>query len=104
MKMDLNYLQKGNSSNFADANTDTSDTLAITGINLTPTETSVEAEINANNAIKYYYSLDNDKWYETADNMYTIYHLIPFTDYTMYIKAEDVNGEVVFSSKAFKQY
>ena len=100
--MDLNYLQKGNSSNFADANTDTSDTLAITGINLTPTETSVEAEINANNAIKYYYSLDNDKWYETADNMYTIYHLIPFTDYTMYIKAEDVNGEVVFSSKAFK--
>ena len=100
--MDLNYLQKGNSSNFADANTDTSDTLAITGINLTPTETSVEAEINANTAIKYYYSLDNDKWYEIADNMYTIYHLIPFTDYTMYIKAEDVNGEVVFSSKAFK--
>ena len=100
--MNLNYLQSGNSSNFADANTDTSDTLAITGINLTPTETSVEAEINANNAIKYYYSLDNDKWYEIADNMYTIYHLIPFTDYTMYIKAEDVNGEVVFSSKAFK--
>ena len=100
--MDLNYLQKGNSSNFAGADTDVSDTLAITGINLTPTETSVEAEINANNAIKYYYSLDNDKWYETADNMYTIYHLIPFTDYTMYIKAEDVNGEVVFSSKPFK--
>ena len=69
---------------------------------MSPTETSVEAEINANNAIKYYYSLDNDKWYEIADNMYTIYHLIPFTDYTMYIKAEDVNGEVVFSSKAFK--
>ena len=100
--MNLNYLQSGNSSNFAGADTDVSDTLAITGINLTPTETSVEAEINANNAIKYYYSLDNDKWYETADNMYTIYHLIPFTDYTMYIKAEDVNGEVVFSSKPFK--
>ena len=100
--MNLNYLQKGNSSNFSDANSDASDTLAITGINLTPTETSVEAEISANKAIKYYYSLDNDKWYETADDMYTIYHLIPYTDYTMYIKAEDVNGEVVFSSKSFK--
>ena len=99
--MDLNYLQKGNSSNFSDANTDTSDTLAITGIDLTPDETSVKAEISANNAIKYYYSLDNDKWYETMDNFYTIYHLTPNTDYTMYIKAEDVNGEVVFSSKPF---
>ena len=99
--MDLNYLQKGNSSNFANADSDTSDVLAITGIDLTPTETSVKAEISANNAIKYYYSLDNDKWYETMDNFYTIYHLTPNTDYTMYIKAEDVNGEVVFSSKPF---
>ena len=99
--MDLNYLQKGNSSNFSDAVTDVEDTLAITGIDLTPTETSVKAEISANNAIKYYYSLDNDKWYETMDNFYTIYHLTPNTDYTMYIKAEDVNGEVVFSSKPF---
>ena len=100
--MNLNYLQKGNSSNFADANTDTTDTLAITGIDLTPTETSVKADISATNAIKYYYSLDNDKWYETSDKTYTIYHLTPNTDYTMYIKAEDVNGEVVFSSKPFK--
>ena len=99
--MDLNYLQKGNSSNFSGANTDIEDTLAITGIDLTPGETSVKAEISANNAIKYYYSLDNDKWYETMDNFYTIYHLTPNTDYTMYIKAEDVNGEVVFSSKPF---
>ena len=100
--MDLNYLQKGNSSNFSDADSDASDVLAITGIDLTPTETSVEAEVSANNAIKYYYSLDNDKWYETMENVYTIYHLTPNTDYTMYIKAEDVNGEVVFSSKPFK--
>lgn len=99
--MNLNYLQKGNSSNFAGADSDTSDTLAITGIDLTPDETSVKTEVSANNAIKYYYSLDNDKWYETMDNIYTIYHLIPYTDYTMYIKAEDVNGEVVFSSKPF---
>ena len=100
--MNLNYLQKGNSSNFSDADSDASDVLAITGIDLTPTETSVEAEVSANNAIKYYYSLDNDKWYETMENVYTIYHLTPNTDYTMYIKAEDVNGEVVFSSKPFK--
>ena len=100
--MNLNYLQKGNSSNFSDANTDIEDTLAITSIDLTPTETSVEAKINASNAIKYYYSLDNDKWYESVDNMYTIYHLTPYTDYTMYIKAEDINGNVVFSSKPFK--
>ncbi len=100
--MNLNYLQKGNSSNFSDADSDASDVLAITGIDLTPTETSVKAEISANNAIKYYYSLDNDKWYETMENVYTIYHLTPNTDYTMYIKAEDVNGEVVFSSKPFK--
>ena len=99
--MDLNYLQKGNSSNFSGANTDIEDTLAITGIDLTPGETSVKAEISASNAIKYYYSLDNDKWYETMDNFYTIYHLTPNTDYTMYIKAEDANGEVVFSSKSF---
>ena len=99
--MNLNYLQKGNSSNFADADSDISDALAINGIDLTIAETSVKAEISANNAIKYYYSLDNDKWYETVDNMYTIYHLIPNTEYTMYIKAEDVNGEVVFSSKPF---
>ena len=100
--MNLNYLQKGNSSNFSDANTDIEDTLAITSIDITPTETSVEAKINASNAIKYYYSLDNDKWYESVDNMYTIYHLTPYTDYTMYIKAENINGEVVFSSKPFK--
>ena len=100
--MNLNYLQKGNSSNFSDADSDASDVLAITGIDLTLTETSVEAEVSANNAIKYYYSLDNDKWYETMENVYTIYHLTPNTDYTMYIKAEDVNGEVVFSSKPFK--
>ncbi len=100
--MDLNYLQKGNSSNFADADIDVSDTLAINGIDLDVSETSVKANISANNAFKYYYSLDNDKWYETTENIYTIYHLVPYTDYTMYIKAEDTNGEVVFSSKSFK--
>ena len=99
--MDLNYLQNGNSSNFSDADSDVSDMLAINGIDLDVSETSVKAEVSANNAIKYYYSLDNDKWYETIDNFYTIYHLTPNTDYTMYIKAEDVNADVVFSSKQF---
>ncbi len=101
-EMYLNFLQKGNSSNFSDADTATSDTLAINGIDLTVAEQNVKAEVNASNAVKYYYSLDNDKWYETMDNVYTIYNLIPYTDYTMYIKAEDANGEVVFSSKAFE--
>ena len=100
--MNLNYLQNGNSSNFSDADIDVSDTLAINGIDLDVSETSVKANISANNAFKYYYSLDNDKWYETTENIYTIYHLVPYTDYTMYIKAEDTNGEVVFSSKSFK--
>ena len=100
--MNLNYLQNGNSSNFSDADSDTSDILAINGIDLDISETSIKANISANNAFKYYYSLDNDKWYETTENMYTIYHLKPYTDYVMYIKAEDTSGEVVFSSKAFK--
>lgn len=99
--MDLNYLQSGNSSNFADADVPVMDTLAINGIDLTPTETSVKADISATNAVKYYYSLDNDKWYQTSDKTYTIYHLTLYTNYTMYIKAEDALGEVVFSSKTF---
>ena len=101
-EMNLNYLQNGNSSNFSDADSDVSDTLAINGIDFDISETSVKANISANNAFKYYYSLDNDKWYETTENMYTIYHLKPYTDYVMYIKAEDTSGEVVFSSKSFK--
>ena len=101
-EMNLNYLQNGNSSNFADAEGAVEDTLAINGIDLDVSETSVKAEVSASNAIKYYYSLDNDKWYERTENIYTIYHLVPYTDYVMYIKAEDMNGEVVFSSKPFK--
>ena len=100
--MNLNYLQKGNSSNFADAEGEIEDTLSINGINIKANETSVETEVEASNAIKYYYSLDNDKWYETAENLYSIYHLTPYTKYTMYIKAEDINGNVVFSSKEFE--
>ena len=100
--MNLNYLQKGNSSNFADAEGEIEDTLAINGINIKANETSVETEVEASNAIKYYYSLDNDKWYETTENLYSIYHLTPYTKYTMYIKAEDINGNVVFSSKEFE--
>ena len=101
-EMNLNYLQNGNSSNFAGADSDVSDMLAINGIDLDASETSVKAEVSASNAIKYYYSLDNDKWYESIENIYTIYHLTPYTDYVMHIKAEDVNGNVVFSSKAFQ--
>ena len=100
--MNLNYLQNGNSSNFSEADTDVSDVLAIKGIDLDISETSVKADISASNAFKYYYSLDNDKWYESTENMYTIYHLIPYTNYVMYVKAEDTKGEVVFSSKEFK--
>ena len=101
-EMNLNYLQNGNSSNFADAEGEIEDTLSINGINIKANETSVETEVEASNAIKYYYSLDNDKWYETTENLYSIYHLTPYTKYTMYIKAEDINGNVVFSSKEFE--
>ena len=100
--MNLNYLQNGNSSNFSEADTDVLDVLAIKGIDLDISETSVKADISASNAFKYYYSLDNDKWYESTENMYTIYHLMPYTNYVMYVKAEDTKGEVVFSSKEFK--
>ena len=75
--MDMNYLQDGNSSNFSDADTDTSNTLSINNINITPTENSAKVEVSASNAIKYYYSIDNNKWYETVEDIYNLYDLKP---------------------------
>ena len=96
--MNLNYLQSGNSSNFSEANTDTEGTLSIQNLTFESSETSIKTIITATNAIKYYYSLDNNKWYETTNNEYTIYQLAPYKEYTLYVKAEDSLGNVVFSS------
>ena len=102
LSMDLDYLQEGSESNFAGADLPEMGDLGIQGIDIQAEETSLATTINATNAIKYYFSLDNDKWYEKTDKNYTFYDLKPNTEYTIYVKAEDVSGEVVFSSKAVK--
>ncbi len=97
--MNLNYLQSGNSSNFSEATEEGNvDELSITNLTFEPSENSIKTIITATNAIKYYYSLDNNKWYETTSNEYSIYQLEPHHDYTIYVKAEDSLGNVVFSS------
>ena len=101
MDVNLDYVQDGNSTNFSDADSPVVDNLRINDIILTPDEESVKAEIEAENAIKYYFSIDNNKWYESTSNIYNIYHLKPNTTYTMYVKAEGSNGDVVYSSKPF---
>ena len=101
MDVNLDYVQDGNSTNFSDADSPVVDNLRINDIILTPTETSVKAEIDAENAIKYYFSIDNNEWYESTSNIYDIYHLKPNKTYTMYVKAEGSNGDVVYSSKPF---
>ena len=101
MDVNLDYVQDGNSTNFSDADSSVVDNLKINDIILTPDEESVKAEIEAENAIKYYFSIDNNEWYESTSNIYNIYHLKPNTTYTMYVKAEGSNGDVVYSSKPF---
>ena len=101
MDVNLDYVQDGNSTNFSDADSSVVDNLRINDIILTPDEESVKAEIEAENAIKYYFSIDNNEWYESTSNIYNIYHLKPNTTYTMYVKAEGDNGKVVYSSKPF---
>ena len=101
MDVNLDYVQDGNSTNFSDADSPVVDNLIINDIILTPDEESVKAEIDAENAIKYYFSIDNNEWYESTSNIYDIYHLKPNTTYTMYVKAEGSNGDVVYSSKPF---
>ena len=97
--MNLNYLQSGNSSNFSEATEEGNvDELSITNLTFEPSENSIKTIITATNAIKYYYSLDNNKWYETTSNEYTIYQLDTHKEYTIYVKAEDDLGNVVFSS------
>ena len=102
LSMNLDYLQEGNESNFAGADLPGMGDLGIQGIDIQAEETSLATTINATNVIKYYFSLDNDKWYEKTDKNYTFYDLKPNTEYTIYVKAEDVSGEVVFSSKTVK--
>lgn len=102
LSMNLDYLQEGSESNFAGADLPEMGDLGIQGIDIQTEETSLVTTINATNAIKYYFSLDNDKWYEKTDKNYTFYDLKPNTEYTIYVKAEDVSGEVVFSSKTVK--
>ena len=99
--VNLDYVQDGRPTEFPDADSPEEDNLRINDIILTPTETSVKAEIDAEGAIKYYYSIDNNTWYESSENIYNIYHLKPNTTYTMYVKAEGDNGKVVYSSKPF---
>ena len=99
--VNLDYVQDGRPTEFPDADSPEEDNLRINDIILTPTETSVKAEIEAEGAIKYYYSIDNNTWYESSENIYNIYHLKPNTTYTMYVKAEGENGKVVYSSKPF---
>ena len=74
--MDLSFLQEGNSSNFNTSNS-LSDTLSINKIDLSSTETSIRSVVDATKAIKYYYSIDNDKWYESDNNTYEIFKYIP---------------------------
>ena len=102
LSMNLDYLQEGSESNFAGADLPETGDLGIQGLDIQAEETSLATTIHATNAIKYYFSLDNDKWYETTNSSYTIYDLKPNTEYTIYVKAEDVSGEVVFSSKTVK--
>ena len=99
--VNLDYVQDGRPTEFPDADSPEEDNLRIKDIILTPDETSVKAEIDAEGAIKYYYSIDNNTWYESTENIYNIYHLKPNTTYTMYVKAEGENGKVVYSSKPF---
>ena len=99
--VNLDYVQDGHPTEFPDADSPEEDNLRINDIILTPTETSVKAEIDAEGVIKYYYSIDNNTWYESSENIYNIYHLKPNTTYTMYVKAEGDNGKVVYSSKPF---
>ncbi len=95
----LEYLQKGNSTNFSEADTEEVESgFRISDLTVNQKETSLEPVISANEAIKYYYSLDNDKWYVTDENSYIIYNLKPNTEYTIYVKAENNEGEVVFGS------
>ena len=102
LSMNLDYLQEGSESNFAGADLPEMGDLGIQGIDIQTEETSLATTINAANAIKYYFSLDNDKWYEKTDKNYTFYDLKPNTEYTIYVKAENVSGEVVFSSKTVR--
>ena len=99
--VNLDYVQDGRPTEFPDADSPEEDNLRIKDIILTPDETSVKAEIAAEGAIKYYYSIDNNTWYESSENIYNIYHLKPNTTYTLYVKAEGNNGKVVYSSKPF---
>ena len=71
--MDLSFLQEGNSSDFNTSNS-LSDTLSINKIDLSSTETSIRSNVSATKAIKYYYSIDNDKWYESENNTYEIFN------------------------------
>ncbi len=101
--VDFEYLQKGNSTNFSDADSDETETgFRISSLEVNPDETSLDINMTADTAIKYYYSLDNDKWYESTENIYTLYNLKPNTDYTVYVKAENSAGEVVFGSTTTK--
>ena len=99
--VNLDYVQDGRPTEFPGADSPEEDNLRINDIILTPDETSVKAEISAKGAIKYYYSIDNNTWYESSENIYNIYHLKPNTSYTLYVKAEGNNGKVVYSSKPF---
>ena len=99
--VNLDYVQDGHPTEFPGADSPEEDNLRINDIILTPDETSVKAEISAEGAIKYYYSIDNNTWYESSENIYNIYHLKPNTSYTLYVKAEGNNGKVVYSSKPF---
>ena len=97
--VDLEYLQKGNSTNFSEADSDEVESgFRISNLEVNPSETSLDINMTADTAIKYYYSLDNDKWYESTENTYTLYNLKPNTEYTVYVKAENAEGEVVFAS------
>ena len=96
----LNNPQSEDSSNDEGS---TSDTIVINSLDLTPSETSITAKINSTpEAYKYYYSIDENVWYESSSNEYTINDLKPYTDYTVYVKAEDSSGEVVKYSKTVK--
>ena len=102
LTMELNYLQEGNDTNFSTADTDTSGELAINSISLEPEEQRIKVTVDASNAIKYYYSIDNNSWYESNSNVYTLTDLDVYKDYTVYVKAEDSGGNVVFSSASTK--
>ena len=99
---DLNFVQEGSKTEFSGADAPSIDNLSIAGISLTPEENRINVRVSATDAVNYYYSYDNDKWYTSMNDNYILTDLTPNTNYTIYVKAEDKDGNVVVSTSTTK--